>query len=203
MAFDEFGALHQGEWGPLEFEIHPGCLNALVQFIECWLASGCGLAPHVVAIRQPEPRVEAMVRWEKLRLVAAVPLADSERRIPGVTQHRCNGHLIRVQTDPLSGEQHAHVAHRFSAEPDSCRVAASQHRSTRRRADRRGHVKVRKESSFGGEAVERWRLVKLGAVATEVAITEIVAVDEHNVGRHGFAFVTEVPSNDVALGMDR
>ena len=203
LTLDEFVALHEGKRGPLEFEVHPRGLNALVQFLKRWLAGGCGLASHVVAVRQPEPFVEAMIRREKFRLIAAVPLADSERRVSGVTQHRRNGHLVGVQTDTLSGEQHAHVVHRFTAEPDSCRVTAGQHRCSGRRADRRGHVEVREESPLGGEGVERWCVMELGAVAAEVAVPEVVAVDEHNVGSHGFAFENEVPSVGARVGTNR
>ena len=85
------------------------------------------LASHVVAVRQPEELVEAMVHRHQPGLVAAMPLPDHRRSVAGVGQEAGQADLRRRQPDRLAGEQHRQPVE--VAEPDPRRIAAGQERS--------------------------------------------------------------------------
>ncbi len=141
------------------------------------------LDSHVVAVWQSEPPIEAVVGGEKLGLIAAVPFADDLGCVPRVLQDRRNGVLRRGKATCAAGKQDVESVE--VVEPDPGRVRAGEQRTPRRRADRRPHVEREQSSALGRELIDSRRVVHLRAVAAEVAVAEIVAVDEHDVGPAG------------------
>ena len=63
------------------------------------------LPPHVVAVGDPEPAVEAVAGGQEGRLVAAVPLADVAGGVPGRREHPGDGDLVRAETQAGPGEE--------------------------------------------------------------------------------------------------
>ena len=106
------------------------------------------LGTHVVAVRQTEPSVEAVVGRQKLGLVTAMPLADDLGDVPGVLQHRGNGVLLGIESVPHPGEEHMQSAE--VVEADAARIRTGQHRAARRCAHRGRHVEAGEPHAFIG-----------------------------------------------------
>ena len=64
-------------------------------------------------------------------------------------------------------------------------VLAGEHGITRRRASRRGRMGIGEAESFAGEAVDVRRADFGGAVAADVAVAQIVGVNQDDVGTIG------------------
>jgi hypothetical protein len=117
------------------------------------VGSRAGLPAHVVAVGQAEVVVEAVVRRQEGRLVAAVPFADHLRPVAGVGQEPAEADLRRRESHALTGEQHRETVERAEADPG--RIAPRQERAPRRRADRRGHVERVEADALVRHPVER------------------------------------------------
>ena len=76
-------------------------------------------------------------------------------------------------------------------ETDARRVAPGQHRSARRRTHGRTHIEVRKAHALGGQRVYCRRVVHFRAIASEIAVAEVITVDQDDVGA-GVAYETFV-----------
>ena len=143
------------------------------------------LGAHVVAVRQPEPSVEPVVGRQELGLIATVPLADDLGGVAGVAEHRRDRVLVGVEPEAHAGEEDVQSVE--VVEADARRVRAGQHGPARRRTHGGGHVEAGEPHTFTGELIDPRRVVEFGSVAAEVAVAEVVAVDQHDVGtaHHG------------------
>ena len=121
-----------------------------------------------------------MTGGQEFGLIPAVPLADDFSGVTLVFEQASDGDLGGVQSQALAGEEDPAPVE--GAEPDARRVAAGEHPASGWRADRGCHVEVGEAATFPGHSVEGGGLVDGRAVAAEVAIAEIVAVDEDDVG---------------------
>ena len=104
-----------------------------------------------------------------------MPLTEATRRIAAVLEHfweRPLGGIEPEATRVIEGALH----------PDAVGVAACEQRGAAGRADRLGDVKIREAGALLGQRIDVWGADVLRAEATYVAVPEIVAINEHDVG---------------------
>ena len=119
--------------------------------------------------------IEPLPRGQKLGLVAQVPFAHAGGGVTDLLEQLGDRALRRVQADLSDREQDLRDRqHPF-------RIAARHQRRARRRADD-GGVVAGQLSPLGGHAVEVRRAVQRRAEGPDVPVTEIVDVDQDEVG---------------------
>ncbi len=138
------------------------------------------LNSHVIAVGNPVVAVEAVSCRKMILLIAAVPLADDFHRVSHVLEETGDRGFARVESDSLTRKQHPATVE--LAKADTRGIATREHRASRGRADGGGHVEIGEPGTLGGHPVESGRLVDFGAVASEVTVAEVVAVDQDDVG---------------------
>ena len=132
--------------------------------------------PHVVRVGEAEVVVEAVARREKRRQVPEVPLAVDRGRVAAALQHLGERRLAFGDADLRSGEER-------SQDADAVRVGAGEQRRARGRADGLRDVEVGEAHALGGQPVDVRRSDARRAVDADVAVPEVVRVDEDDVRR--------------------
>jgi hypothetical protein len=79
-----------------------------------------------------------------------------------------------MQTLGFARKQHA-------IEVDPLGVAAGQHGRAAGRADPRGHAEVGEAHALGRHTVQGWCVVDPGSIAAQVAVPQVIAVDQDDV----------------------
>jgi hypothetical protein len=129
---------------------------------------------HVVAVRDAEVTVEAAAGGQVGRRASEVPLADAHGAVAGALEHVGEGRLVETEAIRVLREEDARDA-------DARGVAAGQERGARRRTDGVRGAEIGEAHALGGHAVEVGG-ADARAVAAEIAVAEIVAEDEDDVG---------------------
>ena len=104
-----------------------------------------------------------------------MPFADDAGGVAGPLEQRGHGRAAWFDEQPLDAGRDAGA---LLAE----RIFAGQERVARRRADRGHRVRVGEAQPLRGEPVHVGRLDFGRAVATEVAVADVIGQDEHDVG---------------------
>ncbi len=129
---------------------------------------------HVIAVGDAEVAVEAAAGGEVFRFVAEVPLADCRGLVALVLEDVGEGDFFEGHAFVVVREEHA-------GDAGARGVAAGHERGARGRADGIGRSGVGEAKAFAGDAIDVGGC-QGAAVATEVAVAEVVAEDHHNVG---------------------
>jgi hypothetical protein len=87
-----------------------------------------------------------MSRWQKLRLVAAMPLANDLCHVPRLFKLGSNRSFPVTQSNIVPGKEDDLTMK--TPKPDPGRVASGHHGSPRWRTNRRSHVEIGKSLSF-------------------------------------------------------
>ena len=109
-------------------------------------------------------------------MMAEVPLAEYRGRVTAVFEDLREEFFFGVKTGGarvVEGATHA----------DAVGVAARHECGAGGGADGLGHIETGEARALGGEAIDVRRLDIFGSVATEVAVAEVIGVDENNVRR--------------------
>ena len=117
---------------------------------------------HAGRARRPEP-----------------PFADHGRAVAGITQHLCDRDIFGPQRN---------VA--VSADPRVAGVHPGHQRRPRRGAHRAARVVLRKADAFAREAIERRRGKSRLSVCTEIAVPEVVGLNEQHIRTRWFLLAT-------------
>ncbi len=129
----------------------------------------------VVGIRQPHPFIKPAPSWQKRRLVTQVPLSVNRSGVATLLKEIAQQNFVRMDSCPtgvVQGTTHS----------DTVRITARHQRGTRRRADRLSHVEARQFCAITCQAINVRSLDVGGTVATDIAIPQIVRIDQHDVG---------------------
>ena len=121
---------------------------------------------HVIGIRDAEVVIKALLRGQKRRLVAEVPLADALRGVAERPEAVGDGVLLRMQ--PVLRPRSIHAWH-----GNACTIAPGHDLRPRHAAHRRG-VERRELHPLPRHAVEVRRLLLHRTEGPDVAVAEVV-----------------------------
>jgi len=130
---------------------------------------------HVVAIGDAEVFVKTAAGGQVLDRTTQVPLADADGPVASILEYVGERDFIQIHAAFILRKKHVRNA-------DACGIAAGQQCRARRRANRIGRRKIGEPHAGGGHAIEIGRR-NLRTVAAQIAVTQIVAKDEDDVGR--------------------
>ena len=141
---------------------------------------GVGVARGGVVLRV-EPVVEAVVAGRGFGAIdeaVEMPFAGVTGAVAGAFEERGDGDFVRAEAD--AGARGNPVA-----DAGTVGVAAGHETGAGRRADGEGRVAVGELDAVGGEAVEVGGLNRRVGEAREVAVAEVVAEEDDDVGTRG------------------
>ena len=133
-----------------------------------------GDTPHVVGIGDAKVGIEALSSWEKLDLVAKMPLAEATRGVAGITEIVGDGMLGRIESLVTLGKEDA-----GNGNPRG--VAAGEQLGSRRGADRSG-VEAGQLHALLGHAVEVGGAVVGRAEGADIAVAHVIDKNDDEVG---------------------
>lgn len=142
-----------------------------------------------IAGAEAEELVETALRRTTPRRETDIPFAETSGRIAGLFQIVRKDAFAVWQTDADPVFRRAKLMRQTVPQG----MASRENRPARRRATRRGHVKIGASHAFARQPVDTRCLDHLVAVTTQIAVTDIVQVEEQDVrlvGSRGFQRLT-------------
>ena len=130
---------------------------------------------HVIGIGEAEVFVKALVEWEEAFFIAEVPFAEDARGVVLLLTDFGKGGLLGGQTGLAVGAE-------GTEESDTVGITAGQQGAAAGRADRLGRIETGELRPFLGELIEMRRGIALGAEGPDVAVAEVIHVDDDDVG---------------------
>ena len=129
------------------------------------------LPVRVAMIEEAEGEIEALLAgFAAGARLAEAPLADHRGAVAGVAQRHRHGDVLVAQRDFT-----------VAADPDVPGVQAGHQRRARRRADRAPRVVLGEPDPFGRQPIEGRRLKLRLSVRAQIAVAEVVRLDEDDV----------------------
>lgn len=141
------------------------------------VGAGFGLGmvgPHVVRVRDAVKVIEAVVGWQKRRVVAEVPFAEASRGVTFLFEDFSQRHFIRVNAVIRLRAERA-------ADADTIGVTTGKQRGAGGGADRLGDVKGGELAALGSESVDVRRGVAFGSEGRDVGVAHVIHVDQDHV----------------------